>query len=53
MTPRCGFKRSTGFPPVPHLFYSRLGQPCYVLIAGRMPVPHFEHEQEYEHEGIG
>jgi hypothetical protein len=38
--------------PVPPDFYSRLGQPCYVLITGGTPVPHCEHEQEqeYEHE---
>jgi hypothetical protein len=40
--PVFAIRMGTGFRPVPHLFYSRLGQPCYVLITGRMPVPHPE-----------
>jgi hypothetical protein len=27
-------------------FESRLGQPCYVSITGKMPVPRFEQEHE-------
>jgi hypothetical protein len=32
----------TGGSPVHPDFHSRLGQPCYVSIVGKMPVPHLE-----------
>jgi hypothetical protein len=41
--PAFTIRMGTGFLPVPHLFHSRLGQPCYVSSRSTgKPVPHWK-----------